>query len=448
MLGAYAGLSLIAGTGNFWLALLLAPLAVGLIGALVEVSCLRPLYRRPPLDQVLLTFGFIYLFEDLVKWIWGGRIRSIAPPDLFSGSVSVWGAIIPSYRLFVIVFRLVMAVLFWLLIERTRLGAIIRAGVYDAEMTGGLGVNIGLVFPRPSSPSGRRWAGFPASSRGRPVRAPSMGVTILIPALIVVVVGGLGGLEGCWSASLVIGRAKTFGKAWLPTPPCAHLRGDGRRDAAPTPGALRPPAQVTLRLVGLALVAVVLALFPLGAGNYPVKLLQEILIWGLFAMSLDLLMGYAGMVSFGHAAFFGIGGYVAALALVKEPGPDLGPGAARTRGGPRRAGHRLLLDPGERGVLHHAHARLLADVLRLRLPGVLARGRGRAGRDPAPGGAGGERLEPARLPRLPPRGERDQREEVAVEAARLETFAPSTAGRGMPTRPSSAPRKAFWKATA
>ncbi len=75
-----------------------------------------------------------------------------------------------------------------------------------------------------------------------------------------------------------------------------------------------------MRLVGLALVVVALALFPLGAGNYPVKLLQEILIWGLFAMSLDLLMGYAGMVSFGHAAFFGIGGYVAALALVKSPG--------------------------------------------------------------------------------------------------------------------------------
>jgi branched-chain amino acid transport system permease protein len=77
---------------------------------------------------------------------------------------------------------------------------------------------------------------------------------------------------------------------------------------------------VTLRLLGFGLVVVALALFPLTAGNYPVKLLQEILIWGLFAMSLDLLMGYAGMVSFGHAAFFGIGGYVAALGLAKSPG--------------------------------------------------------------------------------------------------------------------------------
>ena len=146
MLGAYAGLSLIAATGNFWVALLAAPVAVGLIGAVIERSCLRPLYRRGPLDQVLLTFGFIYLFEDLVKWIWGGRIRSIPPPDLFAGSVTVLGATIPSYRLFVIVFGLVMALLLWLLIERTRLGAIIRAGVFDAEMTAGLGINIQRVF--------------------------------------------------------------------------------------------------------------------------------------------------------------------------------------------------------------------------------------------------------------------------------------------------------------
>jgi branched-subunit amino acid ABC-type transport system permease component len=216
MLGAYAGLFLIAATGNFWLALLLAPLVVGLIGALVEVGCLRPLYRRLPLDQVLLTFGLIYLFEDLVKWAWGGRIRSIAPPDLFSGSVSVWGAIIPSYRLFVIAFGLVMAVLLWLLIERTRLGAIIRAGVFDAEMTGGLGINIRRVFTFVFA-FGAALGGLSGVIAG-PIQSayPSMGVSILIPALIVVVVGGLGSLKGSLVGSLVIGQAETFGKVWLP----------------------------------------------------------------------------------------------------------------------------------------------------------------------------------------------------------------------------------------
>jgi branched-subunit amino acid ABC-type transport system permease component len=216
MLGAYAGLATLAVTGNFWLAVLVAPLAVGVVGAVMERLVLRPLYRRPVLDQVLLTFGFIYLFEDLVKWIWGGRIRSIAPPDLFSGSVSVLGAVVPSYRLFVIVFGLVVAVALWLLVERTRLGSIIRAGVYDAEMTAGVGINIPVVFTGVFA-FGAALGGLSGVIAG-PIQSaqPAMGVGILIPALIVVVVGGLGSLKGSLVGSLIIGQAETFGKVWLP----------------------------------------------------------------------------------------------------------------------------------------------------------------------------------------------------------------------------------------
>jgi branched-subunit amino acid ABC-type transport system permease component len=216
MLGAYAGLALVAATGSFWLALLVAPFVVGGIGALIERTCLRPLYRRPPLDQVLLTFGFIYLFEDLVKWIWGGHIRSIPPPALFAKSTTIFGATVPSYRLFVIVFGLLMAVLLWLLIERTRLGAIIRAGVYDAEMTAGLGINIHRVFTAVFA-FGTALAGVSGVIAG-PIQSayPAMGASILIPALIVVVVGGLGSLKGSLVGSLIIGQAETFGKAWLP----------------------------------------------------------------------------------------------------------------------------------------------------------------------------------------------------------------------------------------
>ncbi|HYB70733.1 MAG TPA: branched-chain amino acid ABC transporter permease, partial [Candidatus Bathyarchaeia archaeon] len=213
MLGAYTGLSLIGALGNFWVALLAAPLVVGLVGVAIERACLRRLYRRGPLDQVLLTFGLVYLFEDLVKWIWGGRIRSIPPPDLFSGSVTVLGATIPSYRLFVIGFGLVMALLLWLLIERTRLGAIIRAGVFDAEMTSGLGIDIDRVFTAVFG-FGAALGGLSGVIAG-PIQSayPAMGVTILIPALIVVVVGGLGSLKGSLVGSLVIGQAETFGKA-------------------------------------------------------------------------------------------------------------------------------------------------------------------------------------------------------------------------------------------
>ena len=216
MLGAYAGLATLAVTGNFWLAVLAAPLAVGLIGALMERTCLRPLYRRSPLDQVLLTFGCIYLFEDLVKWIWGGKIRSIPPPEVFSGSVNFLGATVPSYRLFMIVFGLAMAVALWLLIERTRLGAIIRAGVFDAEMAAGMGINIDRVFTGVFA-FGAALGGLSGVIAG-PIQSasPPMGAGILIPALIVVVVGGLGSLKGSLVGSLIIGQAETFGKAWLP----------------------------------------------------------------------------------------------------------------------------------------------------------------------------------------------------------------------------------------
>jgi branched-subunit amino acid ABC-type transport system permease component len=216
MLGAYAGLATLAATGNFWLAALAAPLAVGVIGALVERGLLRPLYRRSPLDQVLLTFGLIYVFEDLVKWGWGGRIRSIPPPELFSGRVRLGEVTFPTYRLFVIVFCLVVALGLWLLIEKTRLGAVIRAGVYDAEMTGGLGIDIGRVFTLVFA-FGAALGGLSGVIAG-PIQSayPSMGVSILIPALIVVVVGGLGSLKGSLVGSLVIGQAETFGKAWLP----------------------------------------------------------------------------------------------------------------------------------------------------------------------------------------------------------------------------------------
>jgi branched-subunit amino acid ABC-type transport system permease component len=216
MLGAYAGLATVAATGNFWLALLAAPLAVGLIGAAMERAVLRPLYRRPPLDQVLLTFGFIYVFEDVVKWIWGGTIRSIAPPDVFAGSVRIFGGAFPSYRLFVIAFGLVMAVVLWLVIERTRLGAIIRAGVYDAEMTAGMGIDIHRVFTGVFA-AGAALSGLSGVIAG-PIQSaqPPMGAAILIPALIVVVVGGLGSLKGSLVGSLLIGQAEVWGKVWLP----------------------------------------------------------------------------------------------------------------------------------------------------------------------------------------------------------------------------------------
>ncbi len=215
-LGAYAGIAILALTGDFWLALALAPVGVAGLGALIERSCLRPLYARGPTAQVLLTFGFIYLFDDLVKWIWGAHVRSVPPPAALAGVVTLGGVRFPSYRLFVIVFGLAMAVALWLLIERTRLGAIIRAGVWDAEMAAGLGVNVHRVFTAVFA-FGAALAAV-AGVIAVPIQAayPGMGVEILIRTLIVVVIGGLGSLEGSLAGSLILGQAETFGKAWFP----------------------------------------------------------------------------------------------------------------------------------------------------------------------------------------------------------------------------------------
>ena len=125
MLGAYLAYSIVGRSGdNFWLALLLAPLGVALVGVVLELGYLRPVYKRGHLDQVLLTFGFAYVFSDIVRTVWGSDIRSLVYSPLLQGTVELFGRPYPKYRFLVIIFGLVMAALLWLLLERTRLGSI------------------------------------------------------------------------------------------------------------------------------------------------------------------------------------------------------------------------------------------------------------------------------------------------------------------------------------
>ena len=321
------------------------PSLVGVVGAAVERTCLRPLYRRGPLDQVLLTFGLIYVFEDLVKWIWGGRIRSISTPDLFSGSVKVWGATIPSYRLFVIAFGLAMAVALWLLIERTRLGAIIRAGVFDSEMSAGMGINIQRVFTLVFA-FGAALAGlsgviagpiqsaYPAHGRLHPHSRAHRGRG-----------GRAGQPEGVARGKPHHRPGRDLREGVAARRLDAHdLRRHGPHPPVPAAGALRPGAPMIYRALGLAaLVARAAPSSPSSRGTIPSSCSRRSSSAGIFAMSLDLLMGYAGMVSFGHSAFFGIGAYTAALALAKAPGLLAAlvlPAAAAGVGRPR---DRLLL---------------------------------------------------------------------------------------------------------
>jgi branched-subunit amino acid ABC-type transport system permease component len=210
MLGAYIGYTAARVSHSFWLALIVAPIAIGLLGVAVEVLLLKRLYRRPLLDQVILTFGLSFMAAELVKIIWGTNELVLQPPDIFSGPVEVLGNIYPVYRLFVIAIGLLIAFALWMIERRTRIGAIIRAGVADRQMVAGLGVNIGAVFTGVFA-FGAALAAFGGVVAG-PVLSlfPGLDAQVLINALIVVVVGGMGSLTGAFWGGLLIGIAVTF----------------------------------------------------------------------------------------------------------------------------------------------------------------------------------------------------------------------------------------------
>ncbi len=215
LLGAYLGLTVVHKTGSFLLALVVAAVVIGLLGSLMERFYIRRLYHKE-LDQVLLTFGFSYIFMDLAKWIWGGDPQSLATPALLDGAIKIGGEIYPVYRIAVIVIGLATALIIWLLQEKTKAGAIVRAGVDDREMVGGLGVNVKIVFTLVFA------LGAAVAALGGVIGGPIIGVypgldsDVLVLALVVVVVGGLGTLQGALAGSLLIGIIDTLGKILFP----------------------------------------------------------------------------------------------------------------------------------------------------------------------------------------------------------------------------------------
>lgn len=215
MLGAYIGITIIRTTGNFVLAIITAALTVSLLGIAMERFFLSRLYKHA-LDQVLLTFGFSYIFMDLAKSIWGRSPLSSSKPPLLENSISILGGIFPVYRLAVIAIGIVVALALWLFLEKTRTGIIIRAGVDDREMVSGLGINIYLYFMLIFA-LGAFLAAF-GGVIGAPIIGayPGSDADILILALAVVVVGGLGTLKGAFWGSILIGFTETMGKVFLP----------------------------------------------------------------------------------------------------------------------------------------------------------------------------------------------------------------------------------------
>lgn len=217
LIGGFLGVGLVDDLGSWWLALAATVGIVAVLGLIAEISLLRPMYGRSHLDQILLTFGLALILEDASEWLFGTTIQTMSYPSLFSATVEFFGVVIPSYRLMVIFVGLLLAVALYLLLERTRIGAIIRAGVSDREMVLALGFNITAIFGAVFV-GGLALAGF-AGFIGTPILGVYSGLDfeILILTLIIVVVGGLGSLTGAFWASLLIGITQILGQAYLPS---------------------------------------------------------------------------------------------------------------------------------------------------------------------------------------------------------------------------------------
>ena len=341
MVGAFVGATALAQTGSFSLGMV-AGLAGGAITALIlETAIFRRLYTRDHNAQVLATFGLILFFNEAVRIAWGNAPLFISIPPLLSGAIElIPGLPYPAYRLAITVAGLVIALGLALLIQHTRLGAHIRAGASNREMLAAMGTNVGRLCAFVALLGGAL-AGLAGTLMG-PIQSVQvgMGEPVLILAFVVIVIGGIGSIKGAFVGSLLVGLVDTFGRFLLPKllgytvgPAAASLAiyvlmaamllfrpmglfpAPGGSAPAPTPSdQIATPAQGALltrrhlRILGIIAI-VILALVPLANEPFYLRVLTRALAIGIAAIGLDLVFGYAGMISFGHAAFVGVGAY-------------------------------------------------------------------------------------------------------------------------------------------
>jgi branched-chain amino acid transport system permease protein len=337
MLGMYLAVWLAERIG-FWAAVPLAAGMVAAIGFVCEFFLLRRIYKAPELLQLLATFALLLLFKDFALWAWG-------PEDLlgprapgFTGAVPVAGGAFPEYDLLLILFGPVVLALLHFGLRKTRWGVLVRAATEDREMAGALGINQRWLF------TGVFALGALLAGLGGALQIPrepanlNVDLSVISDAFVVVVVGGLGSIPGAFLAALLIAEAKAFCiglgyseatlviefaimaavlvfRPWglLGRPQAPARNPDLASGAYPAPG----------RRVVLALGALLaaLVLLPLAFSGYTLVLLTDVLVFALFAASLHFLMGPGGLHSFGHAAYFGIGAYAAAI-LLKPAGME------------------------------------------------------------------------------------------------------------------------------
>ncbi|MGG5886499.1 ABC transporter permease subunit [Falsiroseomonas sp. HC035] len=342
MLGAYVAVTVVPWLLEierspllFFCGVLVSAVAVGLLGVLMEFLLLRRLYKVPELFQLLATFGVVLMVQDAVLLVWGPvEIPGPRAPGLRHG-VEILGQRFPAYELFLICVGPAVLGLLWLLMHRTRFGILIRAATRDREMVGALGVNQAMLF------TGTLFLGAFLAGLGGALQIPrvsansQMDLSIITEAFVVTVIGGMGSVPGAFIAAVLIGQLNAFGvlifpkitlvlvfllmAAVLVVKPWGLL---GRPEAAAGRAAL-PEGILAIPRFGrmekaIAVLAVLATLLvPLFGDAYTVKVATEVLIFALAAFSLNFLVGNGGIVSFGHAAYFGLGAYAAGLLVTK-----------------------------------------------------------------------------------------------------------------------------------
>jgi branched-chain amino acid transport system permease protein len=254
MLGAYAAALAYGATGSFALAVLAAMAAALVIGLLLEVAVVSRLYRRDHLDHVLATFGLVMFFNELVRIVWGPQPLFVQVPEVLNGTVQLLGFSYPAYRFAIIAVGILVAVGSHVLIHMTRVGMLIRAGAQNPQLVSALGVNIGRLNAMLFG-VGAMLAGVAGAMAGPLLSVQSgMGEPVLITTLVVIVIGGIGSVNGALYAALVVGVVDTLGRVYLPM----LLRQVAERSLADAAG----PALASMSVY--LLMALVLALRPQG----------------------------------------------------------------------------------------------------------------------------------------------------------------------------------------
>ena len=215
MIGAYFCGTVVAKTGSFFTGVIVGLIGVFMVGALVEWLIARKLYRQDHLDHVLVTFGLILIFDTLVHLLWGASGMAIPLPDALNGQLTIGGLVLPTYRLLIIIAGLLVAAILFILVTRTRLGMLIRAGASNRTMIEALGVNIDRLFLIVFA-LGAAMAGL-AGMLIAPITEASIGMgnDIIIVAFVVVIVGGIGSVKGAFYAALIIGLIDTLSRSYL-----------------------------------------------------------------------------------------------------------------------------------------------------------------------------------------------------------------------------------------